>query len=122
MKFKSYSFFISCLLFFTLGTHAQTGLNFQGVARNTNNVILASQPISLRLSIIRTSVNGITEYSETRKVTTNAQGLFAVVIGDTGAISSLGNFSNIDWKLGPKFLKIEMDVSAGNNFILLGTT
>ncbi len=122
MKIKSYSFFISCLLFFTLGTHAQTGLNFQGVARNTNNVILASQPISLRLSIIRTSVNGTTEYSETRKVTTNAQGLFAVVIGDTGAISSLGNFSNIDWKLGPKFLKIEMDVSAGNNFILLGTT
>jgi len=122
MKFKSYSFFISCLLLFTLGAHAQTGLNFQGVARNTNNVILASQPISLRLSIIRTSVNGITEYSETRKVTTNAQGLFAVVIGDSGAISSLGNFSNIDWKLGPKFLKIEMDVSAGNNFILLGTT
>ncbi len=122
MKFKSYSFFISSLLLFTLGAHAQTGLNFQGVARNTNNVILASQPISLRLSIIRTSVNGITEYSETRKVTTNAQGLFAVVIGDTGAISSLGNFSNIDWKLGPKFLKIEMDVSAGNNFILLGTT
>jgi hypothetical protein len=67
-------------------------------------------------------VNGTTEYSETRKVTTNAQGLFAVVIGDTGAISSLGNFSNIDWTLGPKFLKIEMDVSAGNNFILLGTT
>jgi hypothetical protein len=114
--------FIIMLLMILVNTHAQTGLNFQGVARNINNVILASQPISLRLSIIRTSVNGITEYSETRKVTTNAQGLFAVVIGDTGAISSLGNFSNIDWKLGPKFLKIEMDVSAGNNFILLGTT
>jgi hypothetical protein len=67
-------------------------------------------------------VNGPSEYSEIRKVTTNAQGLFAVVIGDTGSISSIGNFANIDWKLGPKFLKIEMDVAAGNNFILLGTT
>ena len=122
MQIKIQTFLISILLFFIVGAHAQSGLNFQGVARNTNNIILASQPISLRLSIIRTSVNGITEYTETRKVTTNAQGLFAVVIGDTGAISSLGNFSNIDWKLGPKFLKIEMDVSAGNNFILLGTT
>jgi hypothetical protein len=122
MQIKIQTSLLSILLFFIVGAHAQSGLNFQGVARNTNNIILASQPISLRLSIIRTSVNGITEYSETRKVTTNAQGLFAVVIGDTGAISSLGNFSNIDWKLGPKFLKIEMDVSAGNNFILLGTT
>jgi hypothetical protein len=122
MQIKIQTSLLSILLFFIVGAHAQTGLNFQGVARNTNNVILASQSISLRLSIIRTSVNGTTEYSETRKVTTNAQGLFAVVIGDTGAISSLGNFSNIDWKLGPKFLKIEMDVSAGNNFILLGTT
>jgi hypothetical protein len=122
MQIKIQISLLSILLFFIVGAHAQSGLNFQGVARNTNNIILASQPISLRLSIIRTSVNGPSEYSEIRKVTTNAQGLFAVVIGDTGAISSIGNFATIDWKLGPKFLKIEMDVAAGNNFILLGTT
>lgn len=122
MQIKIQTSLLSILLFFIVGAHAQSGLNFQGVARNANNIILASQPISLRLSIIRTSVNGTSEYSEIRKVTTNAQGLFAVVIGDTGSISSIGNFANIDWKLGPKFLKIEMDVAAGNNFILLGTT
>jgi hypothetical protein len=122
MQIKIQTSLLSILLFFIVGAHAQSGLNFQGVARNTNNIILASQPISLRLSIIRTSVNGPSEYSEIRKVTTNAQGLFAVVIGDTGSISSIGNFANIDWKLSPKFLKIEMDVAAGNNFILLGTT
>jgi hypothetical protein len=122
MHFKIHSIFISIFLFFVFTSNAQNGLNFQGVARNTNNIILASQPISLRLSIIRTSVNGTTEYAEVRKVTTNAQGLFSVVIGDTGSISSLGNFATIDWKLGPKFLKIEMDVAAGNNFVLIGTT
>jgi hypothetical protein len=105
-----------------LNTHAQTGLNFQGVARTSNNVILASQPISLRLSILQGSASGTVEYSETRKVTTNAQGLFAVVIGDADVISTIGNFNSINWKNMPKFLKIEMDAAAGNNFIIMGTT
>ena len=110
------------LLFVFINSNAQTGLNFQGVARTSNNVILASQPISLRLSILQGSASGTTEYAETRKVTTNAQGLFSVVIGDTDASSSIGNFSTINWKNTPKFLKIEMDAAAGNNYITMGTT
>ena len=110
------------LLFVLINSNAQTGLNFQGVARTNNNVILASQPISLRLSILQGSASGTTEYTETRKVTTNAQGLFSVVIGDTDASSTIGNFSTINWKNTPKFLKIEMDAAAGNNYITMGTT
>jgi hypothetical protein len=119
-NFKDYLLSISLLISFV--AKAQNGLNFQGVARNSNNVILASQPISLKLSIIQGTTNAVTEYTEVRKVTTNAQGLFNVVIGDTGTISVIGNFSAIDWKLTPKFLKIEMDVAAGNNFNLIGST
>jgi hypothetical protein len=103
-------------------TNAQTGLNFQGVARTSNNVILASQVITIKLSILQGSATGTADYTETRKVTTNAQGLFTAVIGDTGAISTLGNFTTINWKLSPKFLKIEMDAAAGTNFITIGTT
>jgi hypothetical protein len=44
------------------------------------------------------------------------------VIGDTDASSSIGNFSTINWKNTPKFLKIEMDAAAGNNYITMGTT
>jgi len=112
------------ILFFIvlINAQAQTGLNFQGVARTSNNIILASQTISLRLSILQGSSTGVTEYVETRRVITNAQGLFTAVIGDTGAISTLGNFSTINWKNTPKFLKIEMDPAAGNNFITMGTT
>ena len=110
------------LLFVLINSNAQTGLNFQGVARTSNNIILASQPISLRLSILQGSASGTTEYTETRKVTTNAQGLFSVVIGDTDASSTIGNFSTINWKNTPKYLKIEMDAAAGNNYITMGTT
>ena len=124
---KKQNIYIKSLLSFLLllvliNTHAQTGLNFQGVARTSNNIILASQQISLRLSIIQGSAIGATEYTETRKVNTNAQGLFNAVIGDTGAISSIGNFATINWKATPKFLKIEMDPAAGANFITMGTT
>jgi hypothetical protein len=105
-----------------VNTHAQTGLNFQGVARTSNNVILASQAITIKLSILQGSSTGTADYVETRRVITNAQGLFTAVIGDTGAISSLGNFTNINWKNTPKFLKIEMDAAAGTNFITMGTT
>ncbi len=112
--------FLLCIVF--INAQAQTGLNFQGVARTSNNIILASQPISLRLSILQGSSTGVTEYVETRRVTTNAQGLFTAVIGDTGAISTVGNFTIINWKNTPKFLKIEMDAAAGNNFITMGTT
>jgi hypothetical protein len=110
------------LLLIISNTQAQTGLNFQGVARTSNNVILASQPISLRLSILQGGATGAVEYSETRKVTTNAQGLFAVVIGDADATIIIGSFNTINWKNTPKFLKIEMDAAAGNNFINMGTT
>ena len=112
--------FLLCIVI--INVQAQTGLNFQGVARTSNNIILASQPVSLRLSILQGSSTGIAEYVETRRVTTNAQGLFTAVIGDTCAISTLGNFSTINWKNTPKFLKIEMDPAAGNNFITMGTT
>jgi hypothetical protein len=109
-------------IFFFSNLSAQTGLNFQGVARTTNNVIIASQDITLRLSILQGATNGITEYVEVRKVKTNAQGLFTAVIGDAEVISTVGKFSDIDWKLSPKFLKIELDPTAGNNFITMGTT
>ena len=115
-------FLVILVLLTSTISNAQTGLNFQGVARSSNNVIIASQQISLRLSILQGSATGIVEYSETRKVTTNAQGLFAVVIGDADATSTMGIFNNINWKNTPKYLKIEMDASAGNNYTTIGTT
>jgi hypothetical protein len=123
-NYRPYNRFIFILLLLIEMVHGygQTGLNFQGVARTNNNIILASQPISLRLSILQGSATGIAEFVETRRVTTNAQGLFTAVIGDTGAISTLGNFTTINWRNTPKFLKIEMDVTAGTNFITMGTT
>ena len=123
-KYNFYKKFLFLVLFIAFINHlnAQSGLNFQGVARTANNTIIASQDITLKLSILQGASNGIAEYVEVRKVKTNAQGLFTTVIGDTGALITLGNFGDIDWKLSPKFLKIELDPAGGNNFITMGTT
>ncbi len=110
-------------MFFILQSFAQSnGLNFQGVARNASGVILASQKIGLKFSIINGSETGNVEYVETRIVNTNPQGIFSVVIGDTGAVSTIGIFANINWKTNAKFLKVEMDPAGGSSFVNMGTT
>lgn len=110
-------------LFFAIITNAQTkGYNFQGVARDASGVIIALQKISLRFSIIATTPTGKNEYSEIRQTTTDEQGVFSTVIGDGNAISTSGTVDSINWKLAPKFLKVEMDPTAGNSFFDMGTT
>jgi hypothetical protein len=98
------------------------GINFQGVGRNSSGAVLASTKISLRFSVIQSSEAGTVEYAESKEVTTNAQGIFSVVIGDGTQISKTGNFSDINWKINPKFLKVEMDPSGGTSFVATGTT
>jgi uncharacterized protein (TIGR02145 family) len=98
------------------------GINFQGVARSANGTILASSNISLRLSIISKNVDATPEYVETKTVVTNAQGIFSIVVGDATNAVVTGNFKNIAWKDGIKFLKVEMDPSAGTNYINMGAT
>lgn len=111
------------LFFFVNNLFAQTGLNFQGVARSSNGIILASQAITVRLSILQGSSTGNVLYQETKSVTTNAQGLFNIVIGDaTSATSTTGSYQNITWNTPPHYIRFEMDPAAGNNFTTLGTT
>ena len=98
------------------------GINFQGVGRNASGAVLATQKISLRFSVIQGSETGSVEYIESKEVTTNAQGIFSVVIGDGSQISKIGNFSDINWKINPKFLKVEMDPVGGTSFTAMGTT
>ena len=121
MKTKILYLFL-LVLFCSLRIQAQMGLNFQGVARNSSNAVVANQAVSLRLSILQGSSTGSIEYSEIRKVNTNAQGLFNAVIGESGGTNVIGDFFTINWKNIPKFLKIELDASGGTNFILMGTT
>lgn len=113
---------LSFLFISFLGFGQNNGINFQGVGRNSSGAVLATQKISLRFSVIHTFESGTVEYVESKEVTTNAQGIFSVVIGDGSQISKTGNFSDINWKINPKFLKVEMDPAGGSSFLAMGTT
>ncbi len=115
-------YLLSVFLFFSAFIYAQIpqALTYQAVARNAAGSGLINTNISVRISIKDVTSTGPTLYSETHAVTTNQFGLFTVAIG-TGLIQS-GVFANIDWAVGSKFMKVEMDATGGSNYIDMGTS
>lgn len=86
---------------------------------NETNKPLISKLISCKIDIIRNSSNGEKVYSERHNTFTNENGIVNINIGN--GITDY-NFSLIDWKLGPYYVKISYDKNAGSNFIELSTT
>lgn len=94
--------------------------NYQAVARDNLGNILPNHQVSLRFSIIEDSASGNIIYSETRNTLTNQFGLFSVEIGTGNAV--FARFSDINWSSGNKWLRVEIDMENGNNYILMGTS
>jgi len=122
MKKTILSLFIIFLHYTNLNAQTNKGINFQGVARNSNGIILANKIIGLRLSIKNDSLNGVIEYQEIKSITTNAIGLFSVVVGSKQDrnIISIGNFENINWSNTEKYLQVEVDVTGELYFSSIG--
>lgn len=114
--------FLFALLFITSVAIAQVpnAINYQAVARNNTGAALATQTIKVRFSITR---NAISQYSETRQVTTNSLGLFNVQIGSAGALVTTGSFTGINWTSNPQplMLKVELDITNTNIFTDMGS-
>ena len=122
MKKTILSLFLLSLYFTNLNAQINKGINFQGVARNSNGIILANKIIALRLSIKNDSINGVIEYQEIKSITTNAIGLFSVVVGSKQDrnIISIGNFENINWSNTEKYLQVEVDITGELYFSSIG--
>lgn len=115
--------FFSILIFFSVIVLAQApqGFTYQGVATSNEGVELSNQAISIRASIISGNVNGDFVWQESHSVSTDAFGLFSIVIGQ-GNSSLQGNFSEIKWQENSYFLKIELDIEGGTDYINIGTS
>ena len=97
---------------------APQGFTYQGVATNNEGIEISNQDISIRASFLLETASGNSVYLETHSTTTDAFGLFNVVIG-SGQTES--DFSTIDWGSSAHFLKVELDVNGGNEYIHIGT-
>lgn len=94
--------------------------NYQGIARNGQGEAIGNEEISLLVSIVRGFENGIIEFSEQHFVTTGANGLFTIRIGQGNFIT--GNLRNIDWGIDDYFIRTELDPAGGENYVELGTS
>lgn len=96
------------------------GISYQAIALNGSGNPVTNSNVGIRLSVLDNSATGTVLYTETQSKTTNAQGLFNLVIGQ--GTPTLGVFASLNWKSNFKFLKVEMDAAGGTNYALVGTT
>ena len=95
---------------------------YQAVATDPSGRELISQNIKMRLTVLKSSTAGSEEWVEMQNVTTDGFGLFDLMIGNGTRTSGAQTvFGNIKWGSDKYFLKVEMDVTGGNNFVLMGT-
>ncbi len=78
-----------------LVAQAPQGINYQAVIRNNVCAVVTNTAVSIRMNVIQGSSTGTVSYSEKHSVTTNANGLVNMVIGQGTALS--GTFASINW-------------------------
>lgn len=111
---------LSCLaasIAISASAQAPQLLNYQGVARNASGQPLAGQNIGLRLTIVDGTSAEL--YKETQTVTTNAYGLYNIMIGNGTVVS--GTMTGVNWLSGDRYVKVEMDPAGGTSYTALGT-
>ncbi|MFT4760827.1 MAG: hypothetical protein ACI9XO_002650 [Paraglaciecola sp.] len=110
--------FTFMLLSISLLAQAPSKFNYQAVARNADGELMHNQPIQVRFSIINNESNGITLYTETHtEVITNQFGLFSLAVGE---LATNDDFENVNWSMGNKYLKVEIDPNNNGGFFDLG--
>ena len=99
---------------------APQSFKYQGAIRNASGEELTNQNVKVRASILTGTVDGTSIYTETHSTTTNDFGLVSLEIGKGTPI--LGSFESIEWGVNPAFLKIEVDPTGNDNYILMGSS
>jgi hypothetical protein len=105
-----------------LSTSAQAPqkISYQAVIRNSNNVILASRSIGLKVAILKGGTVTEKVYEEIQNPVTNMNGLMSLQIG-TGKVL-LGEITKIKWADGIYYIKTDIDPDGGANYTISGLT
>jgi hypothetical protein len=117
---KIYSIIVGILLTASVFAQAPQKMSYQAVVRNSNNALIVSTPIGIKISVIQGNVNGTITYSETQFQNTNINGLVSLEIGTGTPV--IGTFPNINWANGPYFIKSEIDPNGSTNYSVQGIT
>ncbi|MBT3871139.1 MAG: collagen-like protein, partial [Flavobacteriaceae bacterium] len=95
-------------------------MSYQAVLRDSEDNLVIEQTVGMRISILQTTVSGVAVYVEIQMSSTNANGLVTLEIG-TGT-ATVGDFSAIDWSLGPYYIKTETNIDTNPDYDIIGTS
>jgi len=95
-------------------------MSYQAVIWDASGNLVSEKMVSIKISILQSSISGSSVYSENHRVQTNINGLVSLMIG--GGTNATGKISDINWGGGSYFLKTETDPTGGVNFSITGTT
>ena len=101
------------------GPQSPQKMSYQAVIRNSNDSLLISTPVGMRISLVQGSPTGTVVFSETQAATTNANGLVSLQIGMGTVVT--GTFACIDWAAGPYYVKTETDLAGGTNYTIISS-
>ena len=110
---------MSLMLCAQLIAQAPQGIPYQGVARNSEGLVIPNKTISLRFTFHDLTANGPVVFREIHNLKTNALGLFNCNVGNGNAI--LGDIDDIDWGKGAKFVQVELDATGTSSYADMGT-
>jgi len=99
-----------------LRAQAPEKFTYQSVVRNSSGALHAGAATGLQLRILQGSATGTEVFKEQHNVTTNANGLLTVVVGNGTVLR--GSLAGIDWVAGPYFLEAALDLGGGTNYTL----
>jgi hypothetical protein len=91
-------------------------MSFQAVVRDSDDELITSTQVGMRISILQGSETGTAVYEEIQNPYTNTNGLISIEIG------GLAGWEEIDWGAGPYFLKTETDPLGGNDYTIEGSS
>jgi uncharacterized protein (TIGR02145 family) len=100
---------------------APESFNYQVVVRDGSTISpLVNQNVSFRMSILKGSSSGESQYSELHSANTGALGIVNLVIGN--GTGKTGDITTINWGADTYFLKVEIDKTGGTSYVEMGTT
>ena len=108
-----------CIHSFQVNAQAPDAINYQAVIRNLSGSLIANTTIALRIQIKQTSASGTIVFQERHSVTTSAQGVINLVIGQGTLLG--GNLSTINWATGPYFVSLGVSFTNGTNYLDYGS-
>ncbi|TCI93612.1 hypothetical protein [Tenacibaculum sp. M341] len=110
-----------CLFLFSLIAYSQTpqGFNYQSVVRNAAGEVLSSTNVGVQFKLHEATTDGTVVYTETHTATTNAYGVFNLIVGQGTTADA---FLTIDWSSNNHFLEVSIDTAGGTTYVSMGTT